>query len=88
MTKPHLAEVVTLYAENASDVPAMLRQSAENIATETEADDRTVAMIAVQVTESGGIEVYGWGQTDSLKAIGALQLGIAKLARNHFGEAE
>lgn len=79
-----LAEVVTLYDKNASDVPAMLRNSADSIENETEADDRTVAMIAVQVTESGAIEVYGWGATDSLKAIGALHLGIAKIAEQQL----
>jgi len=55
-----LAEVVTLYDSNASQIPAMLRKRADAIEAETERDDRTVAMIAVEVTDSGDLEIYGW----------------------------
>ena len=57
MTKPHLAAVSTLYATNASDIPGMLRQSADTIASETDDDDRTKAMIAVQVSHDGAVAV-------------------------------
>lgn len=48
-----LAEVVTLYDTNAANVADMLRGAAENIESETDADDRTEAIIAVQIAESG-----------------------------------
>lgn len=70
MTK--LAEVVTLYDSNASQIPAMLRKRADAIDAETEKDDRTVAMIAVEVTESGDVQLFGWGDTDDFHALGVL----------------
>lgn len=75
-----LRAVETLYEVNASDVPAMLRQSAESIEAETDEDDRTTGMMAVQVTASGAIAVYGWGAVDRFKAIGVLQAAVVKLA--------
>ena len=80
MTKLHFAEVITLHSTNASDIAAMLRQAADTIEAETEDDVRTVAIVAVQVAENGQAQVYGWGQTDTLAAIGTLHLGAAKLA--------
>lgn len=88
MTKPHLAEVITLFSENASNIPAMLRQSANSIETETDADSRTVAMIAVQLAENGQVIVYGWGATDSMKAIATLELGKAKMVRELLESVE
>lgn len=77
MTK--LAEVHTLYDVNASDVPAMLRQSADSIETETDEHDRTRAMMGVQITQGGAIAIYGWGKIDRFEAIGVLQAAITKL---------
>lgn len=77
MTK--LAEVHTLYDVNASDVPAMLRQSADSIEAETGEHDRTRAMMGVQVTHSGTIAIYGWGKIERFEAIGILQAAITKL---------
>lgn len=74
-----LAEVIPIYETNASNVADMLRQAAGNIEAETDADDRTQAVIAVQLLESGTVQIYGWGKTDSMKAIGTLQLGVARL---------
>ena len=76
-----LAEVVSLFPENAREVPAMLRNAADAIETEAEDDDRTVAVIAVQVTESGAVEVYGWGETDDLHAVGALTAGVRSVLK-------
>lgn len=78
-----LAEVHTLYETNCRSIPDMLRQAADSI--ETEPDDGfspTTAMVAVQITEAGGVEIYGWGETDDIHALGVLQLGIAKLISN------
>jgi hypothetical protein len=80
MTK--LAEVVTFPNENAGNIAAMLRQAANSLEAETEADDRTECIIAVQLCESGGVKVYGWGRTDSVRAIGTLHLGIADIVGN------
>ena len=75
-----LAEVITLYDSNANDVVAMLRKRADIIEAETQADDQTVAMIAVQVTESGDLEIFGWGQTDDFHCLGVLAMASARLA--------
>lgn len=83
-----LAEVVQLYETNASNIAGMLREAATNIGAETDEDDRTKAVIAVQLTESGGVQIYGWGKTDTLQAIGTLQLGVARLTRDHLGATE
>lgn len=80
MTRPTLAVVETLYDKNASDVPAMLRQSADSIEAETDEHDRTKAMIAVQLTHGGQIAIYGWGEAERFRCIGALQAAIVKLA--------
>jgi hypothetical protein len=77
-----LAGVATLYAKNASDIPAMLRQSADSIEAETDDMDRTKAMIAVQVTHEGQIAIYGWGAAEMFFAMGTLQAALVKLADN------
>lgn len=75
-----LALVETLYDVNASDVPGMMRKSADSIEAETDEHDRTKSMIAVQVTHGGAVAIYGWGATDRFAAIGALQAAIVKMA--------
>jgi hypothetical protein len=79
VTAPALSIVETLYEKNASDIVAMLRQAADTIESETPEDNRTEAVVAVQLHASGAIQVYGWGGVDSLKAIGTLHLGAAQL---------
>ena len=76
----HLATVAMIYERNASDIPAMLRQSADSIEAETDDNDRTKAMMAVQVTHEGVIAIYGWGAVERFAAIGILQAAITKLA--------
>ena len=78
MTK--LAEVVTLYDSNASQIPAMLRKRADAIDAETEKDDRTIATIFIEVTESGDLEIYGFGKTDDFHCLGVLAMASARLA--------
>ena len=82
MTK--LAEVITLYENNASNIAAMMRQAADNVEAETDENDKTQAIVAVQITESGGIRVYGWGATDSMRAIATLELGKAQMLHSHL----
>jgi hypothetical protein len=72
--------VVPLYdGAMAADVVGSLRRSADSVEAETEEDNRTVAMIAVQVCEDGEIKVYGWGQTHKFHAIGVLACAMAEL---------
>lgn len=75
-----IAEVITLYDANANDVVAMLRKRADIIEAQTDTDDRTVAMIAIEVTESSDIQVFGWGQTDDFHALGVMAMASARLA--------
>ena len=75
-----LAEVHTLYETNCRSIPDMLRQAADSIETEaTEGYSPTKAMIAVQLTDNGQVQIYGWGETDDVHALGVLQLGMAEL---------
>lgn len=76
-----LAVVETIFPENARQIPAMLRQAADNIEIETEDDARTVAMVVVQLHEGGDLQVYGWGAIDDHSALGMLVRGQAKIMR-------
>lgn len=80
-----LAEVIPLYETNARSIPDMLRQSADSLEREVdECYSPTKAMIAVQISEDGEVQIYGWGETDELQAIATLQLGLHKLSSQHF----
>ena len=71
-----LAEVTPLYETNCRSIPDMLRQSADSIEEEkAEGYSPTVAMVAVQLSESGQVRIYGWGDTDDLRALGLLERG-------------
>lgn len=85
MTK--LAEVHTLYESNCRQIPEMLRQAADSIETEeAEGFSRTVAMGAVQITENGDVQIYGWGETDAYKMLGMLERGKLALLKMLEGE--
>lgn len=76
-----LAEVHTLYDKNASNIVAMLRVAADNI----EAGNPEVrSMTAVAELEGGGIQIFGWGQTDTPRSIAMLNLGLAQLTRDQL----
>lgn len=77
---PQLAEVATLYETNCRSIPDMLRQAADSIETEAgEGYSPTTAMVAVQLAENGAVKIYGWGDTDDLRAIGLLERGKHEL---------
>ncbi len=83
MTK--LAEVVSLYDHNASDIAAMLRDAADSIETEeAEGFQRTRCIVAVQIFEDRDIKVYGWGKTDVTDSIGVLTAGAGYLTNTLF----
>lgn len=76
MSKPKLAEVHVLYEDNARDIAAMLRTAADSIETEREEGfSPTRAMVAVQISAAGKIQVYGWGSTDLTDSIALLEMG-------------
>lgn len=82
-----LAEVHTLYETNCRSIPDMLRQSADGIESEVaEGYSPTVAMFAVQLSESGGIQIYGWGDCDAMKALAMIERGKAKLLSTFSGD--
>lgn len=78
--KPHLAEVTPLYETNCRSIPDMLRQAADSIEIERdEGFSPTVAMVAVQISESGQIQIYGWGDTDNMHTLAMLERGKHEL---------
>jgi len=80
------AEVITLFEANCADIPAMLRQSADNVETETEDNDRTVSMVCLQVHESGDIQIFRWGQTDTKSCIATLTIAQHQLIQGIYGD--
>lgn len=80
------AEVITLFETNCTDIPAMLRQSADNVETETEVNDRTISMVCNQVHESGDIQIFGWGQTDTRNCIATLTIAQHQLIQGIYGD--
>lgn len=76
-----LAEVTTLYETNCRDIPEMLRGAADNIEDEPNQPDcsPTVTVIALQLSEDGQINVYGWGDCNDLKALGIIERGKHEL---------
>lgn len=79
--KPALAEVVTIYERNSSDIAAMLRLVADNI---EKGDPAVRSMVAVAELEEGGIQIFGWGKTDTPRTLAILQLGLAQLTRDQL----
>lgn len=79
--KPELAEVHTLYESNPRSIVDMLRAAADSIGTEE--DDPgcspTTAVVMIQLAENGDVQVYGWGKTDDMHAIGMIELGKSRL---------
>lgn len=72
-----LAEVTTLYETNARSIPDMLRQCADTL--ENDPDASATAMVAVQLDENGNVQVYGWGDTNTIHAAGLLHMGLQKV---------
>lgn len=85
MTNVSLAEVVTIYATNCRDIPEMLRGAADNIELEQADGIITETMLGIQLTESGSLAIYGWGEADNLRAIAMLQLAITRLSNDTLG---
>lgn len=87
MSKPALAEVVTLFEKNASDIPAMLREAADNIEKwRAEGETSVKAMVAISVDDDGDLAIYGWGATDSLHSLATLQMGVVKLSNQMLAD--
>lgn len=76
-----LAEVRTLYESNCRSIPAMFRMAADNIESEKDDGDcsPTKAVVMIQLAENGCVEVYGWGDTDDMRALGLIERGKHEL---------
>lgn len=66
-----------LRAHNLTDIPAMLRQMAD----EAEADPLKAAIL-VTVDEDGDVQTYGWGRTDAPQSLATLHIAAHKLTRS------
>lgn len=87
MSGPVLAEVVTLFEKNASDIPAMLRQAADNIEQwRNDGETSVKAMVAVSIDDDGDLQIYGWGETDSPHSLATLQMAVTKLSLRMLGQ--
>lgn len=80
------AEIITLFETNCADIPAMLRLAADTVQAETEEHDRTVSMVCIQVHESGDLQIFGWGQSDTRDCIATLAIAQHQLIQGAFGE--
>ena len=74
-----LAEVHTLYESNARSIPDMLRKAADSIEAEAGDDSPTTAVVAIRLTDNGTVQVYGWGDTTDLHALGLIERGKHEL---------
>jgi hypothetical protein len=78
------AEVITLFETNCADIPAMLRATADNVSGETDEHDRTETIICLQVHESGDVQIYGWGRSDTLHCIAQLEIAKHQLIQGLY----
>jgi HJR/Mrr/RecB family endonuclease len=76
--------VETIYETNARSIVDMLRETANSLEAETDDHDRTKAMIAVQVTKSGEVLVYGWGDTNQIEAIGSMTMALHEMCQGRM----
>lgn len=78
MSKPKLAEVVSLYETNSRDIPAMLRKMADDIEGGTYGEVGEAAVVLCGDT----LEVFGWGAAqDGCSSATLLQAGAMRLIR-------
>ena len=82
-----IAEVITLYETNArTPIPDQMRIAADTIETETDDNDRTKAMVFVQLHESGELQVCGVGETNELHSLGLLVKAVAYLSAGDWDD--
>lgn len=87
--KPKLSVVETIYESNARSIVDMMRMAADSIETEEEEGfSPTQAMVAIQLSESGKIQIYGWGEVDDLKAIAMMERGKFSLLATLDGDTQ
>ena len=80
-----IAEVVTLYDTNArTPIPDQMRIAADTIESETEDNDKTTAMVFIQLYESGDVQVCGIGETNDLHSLGLLVKAVAALSAGDY----
>lgn len=59
----------------------MLRLAADNIG---KGEPTVRSMVAIAELEEGGIQIFGWGKTDTPRTLAILQLGLAQLTRDQL----
>lgn len=73
-------KVVELPANNLRDIPAMLRQLADNIEAGVHGDVRAGACVLMRADRT--MSAFGWGETDDVHSVGILTCGAAILANS------
>ena len=66
-----------LRARNLTDIPAMLRQMADDAEREP-----LKAAVLLTVDEDGDVQTYGWGRTDAMQSLATLHIAAHKLTRS------
>jgi len=74
---------VVEFPDKCGNVPAMLRQLADEIE-----GDGSAASVVLILSNQAGIDVRGFGQMDGMTAIATLNLGLAKLVNGTLAEME
>lgn len=86
---PKLSVVETIYESNARSIVDQLRKAADSIESEADEDvSPTTAIVAIQLSENGHIQLYGWGEVDDLKAIGMMERGKFSLLATLDGDTQ
>lgn len=70
------AKVVPIFEPNAADIAQQFRRMADEIDS---GEIGSFESMVVCAEVDGGIEIYGWGNIDGLRAIAMFNLGHAKL---------
>lgn len=77
--KPKFPKVVPLRDVCAKDIAAQFRRMADELDSGDIANFES--MVAVGEF-NGDVQIFGWGNTDGMRAIGLLSLGAARLNRD------
>jgi len=77
MARANILELVP--AESGDRIVAALRAIADGIAEETMDDERTTAVLVIEVGERGTMLMHGLGATNAVHMLGLLTMAAARL---------
>lgn len=77
-TRKRPLKVVPIDPSNLADIPGQLRGMAEAI----ERGELTIERIITITEGPEGVELYGWGTIDGLRAVGLQTIALAKMNRD------